>query len=142
MANKATFGLSREFQCLFRGGTVSCLTDRQLLERFAERRDEVAFAGLVDRHGSMVRGVCRRVLSDPADAGTPFRPPFLFWSVAQVNSVRIDDFARPLALWGQHSRRASSSAPWCSADGSVSGRTRRCQRPRLVSTSPAPRCAS
>src|SRR5262245_61933844 len=39
-------------------------TDRQLLERFAARRDESAFAELVRRHGPMVLGVARRVLGD------------------------------------------------------------------------------
>jgi len=38
------------------------LTDRQLLGRFVSERDEGAFAALVDRHGPLVLGVCRRLL--------------------------------------------------------------------------------
>jgi hypothetical protein len=40
------------------------LVDAVLLDRFARQQDEAAFAALVDRHGSMVLQVCRRVLSD------------------------------------------------------------------------------
>src|SRR4051794_19761555 len=56
---------------LFRSGTAAGLSDAQLLERFAARHDEAAeaaFAALVERHGPMVLGVCRRVLHDPHDA--------------------------------------------------------------------------
>src|SRR5262245_29691269 len=38
--------------------------DAEILARFAEARDEAAFAALVERHGPMVLGVCRRVLGD------------------------------------------------------------------------------
>ena len=45
-----------------RAGTLADLPDGQLLERFADHREEAAFAALLLRHGSMVLHVCRRVL--------------------------------------------------------------------------------
>ena len=38
------------------------LCDRDLLERFRRGREEAAFTLLVQRHGSMVLAVCRRIL--------------------------------------------------------------------------------
>src|SRR5438874_7989013 len=51
--------------------------DAQLLQRFVQRRDEGAFATLMERHGSMVLGVCRRVLRDRQDADDAFQATFL-----------------------------------------------------------------
>jgi RNA polymerase sigma factor (sigma-70 family) len=53
------------------------LTDRDLLERFATRHEETAFAILLDRHGPMVQGVCRRILRHEQDAEDAFQATFL-----------------------------------------------------------------
>jgi RNA polymerase sigma factor (sigma-70 family) len=53
------------------------LSDGQLLERFAGRRDEAAFEALVERHGSMVLAACRRVLHDHHEAEDAFQATFL-----------------------------------------------------------------
>ena len=67
----------RHVQRLFHGGSVSGLTEGQLLDRFVASRDEVAFGAIVARHGPMVLGVCRGVLDDPHDVEDAFQATFL-----------------------------------------------------------------
>ncbi len=67
----------RQWHRLFGEGTVSGLSDAQLLERFKVRRDDAAFAALVNRHGPMVLAVCRGILRDRHDAEDAFQATFL-----------------------------------------------------------------
>jgi RNA polymerase sigma-70 factor (ECF subfamily) len=52
------------------------ITDGQLLERFIAERDEDAFALLLQRHGPMILGVCRRLTGDPHAAEDAFQATF------------------------------------------------------------------
>src|SRR5579871_4293909 len=51
--------------------------DAELLARFVKSRDEDAFAALVERHGSLVRGVVRRALGDAAAVDDIVQATFL-----------------------------------------------------------------
>src|SRR5262245_30852588 len=52
------------------------LSDGQLLESYIRTREQEAFAALVQRHGPMVWGVCRRILGHQ-DAEDAFQATFL-----------------------------------------------------------------
>jgi zinc protease len=72
---------------LFEAGTFAGLGEGQLLERFLARGDEAAFEAILQRHGPMVLGVCRRVLEDPHDIADAFQATFLIL-VKKARSIR------------------------------------------------------
>jgi RNA polymerase sigma factor (sigma-70 family) len=103
-------GVLRDIGTLFTDGMLGGLTDRQLLERFVNRNDssaEDAFTILIERHGPMVWGVCRRLLSDPYAAADAFQATFLVL-VRKARAVRVDDSIGPW-LFGV-SRRVAARA--------------------------------
>jgi RNA polymerase sigma factor (sigma-70 family) len=65
---------------LLTAGAIGTLPDAELLARFVIGRGDVsaeaAFAALVDRHGRMVLGVCRRVTGDQHTAEDAFQAVF------------------------------------------------------------------
>ena len=79
----------RQIDRLFGEGTLAGLPDARLVERYVLHRDELAFEALVRRHGSMVLGVCRRVLEDPNDADDAFQAAFLLLA-RKARSIRVD----------------------------------------------------
>jgi RNA polymerase sigma factor (sigma-70 family) len=97
MATGQNGAAERHIRVLFQVGTVGGLTDRQLLERFAERageESELAFAVLVERHGPMVHRVCRSFLVDPSDADDAVQATFLVLS-RRAGSLHVRDSLRP-----------------------------------------------
>jgi RNA polymerase sigma factor (sigma-70 family) len=70
-------------------------TDAALLTRFATAGDGRAFAALVERHGAMVLGVCRRTAGQEQDAEDAFQATFLV-----------------LARKARTIRRTESVGPW------------------------------
>jgi RNA polymerase sigma factor (sigma-70 family) len=79
--------IARRLERLFGWGTVSGLSEGQLLARFIGERDESAFEAIVTRHGPMVLGICRRLLDDPGDAEDAFQATFLVL-VQKARSLR------------------------------------------------------
>ena len=79
---------------LFVEGSLTGLSDAELLERYASARDAVAFEAVIDRHGPMVLGVCRGLLNDPNDAEDAFQATFL------ILIRKAGTFRGPVALGG------------------------------------------
>jgi RNA polymerase sigma factor (sigma-70 family) len=87
MANAHNGIVLRQIDRLYREGTLAGLGDHQLLERYLTRRDEAAFEALVNLHGPMVLGLCRRMLRDPRDVEDAFQATFLIL-VRKASAIR------------------------------------------------------
>ena len=95
MAGNSSDRVFRQVHRVLNLGAVGMMPDAQLLEWFVSERDqsaEAAFEELMNRHGPMVFGVCRRVLHDPHDAEDAYQAAFLVLakragSIRQKHSV-------------------------------------------------------
>ncbi len=89
----------RQLEVLWASGTLTGLSDSQLLSRYVNARGrdaiaEAAFRELVNRHGPMVLAVCRQLLRRPHDADDAFQATFLVL-VRQAHSIRVDQSLAP-----------------------------------------------
>ena len=87
---------------LFSSGSMSGVPDRQLLERFILKRDDIAeaaFAALVDRHGPMVLKVCLKILGDPHEAQDAFQATFILLATKAAESKTGNCWATGSTAW-------------------------------------------
>src|SRR6266404_586634 len=69
--------ITRHLRHAARPPVAERLSDGALLERYIAHRDDRAFSELVERHGPMVLGVCRRVTGNAHDADDAYQATFL-----------------------------------------------------------------
>ena len=89
--------VGRQLDVLWTSGTLTGLSDAQLVGRFTGVRDataELAFRELMNRHGPMVMGVCRQILRRPHDADDAFQATFLVL-VRKARSIRVGESLAP-----------------------------------------------
>ena len=116
MGNGLTASAAIQVARVFRDGTLAGMSDRQVLERFIERHDTLAFEALLYRHGAMVRNVCRAMLFDPHDVDDAVQAVFLVL-VRKAKFIHIE----------------GSLGPWLYAvAGRVAARARANRRKRLA----------
>ncbi len=98
MTQASSGKVMRELEVLWTSGTLSGLSDAQLLGRFtadcAEGAGGTAFRELVHRHGPMVIGVCRQILRHCHDADDAFQATFLVL-VRRARSIQVRDSLAP-----------------------------------------------
>lgn len=89
MGIRVTGAALGEIQTLYGWGAMGSWPDNELVERFVEgaEESEAAFRVLIQRHGPMVLGVCRRVLGDEHAAEDAFQATFLVF-VKKARSLR------------------------------------------------------
>jgi hypothetical protein len=80
------------------------LRDGELLGRFVDRRDEAALAALVNRHGPMVWGVCRRLLGHH-DAEDAFQATFSGLKSGMCEPPTCKERGSANDKWWQHQQQ-------------------------------------
>ena len=101
---------------LLDAGSFVGLSEAQLLSHYTREGDERAFDVILNRHGPMVLGVCRRFLFDPHDIDDAFQATFLIL-VRKAPTLRDPQSLSPwlygvaskVALRARASRRLQTS---------------------------------
>ena len=92
---------AQQIEDLFTRGTMTALADDDLVDLFisGQERSDAAFRTLINRHGPMVLGICRRILADEHAAEDAFQATFLVL-VKKARSLRDRAALDELALRG------------------------------------------
>ena len=96
MRGESSRQVVQRLDALFQYGVTGPLSDEDLLKRFITGSDELAaaaFATLVERHGPMVLGVCRRVLGNLHSAEDAFQATFLVLARKAAEITRREQLA-------------------------------------------------
>src|SRR5262249_14111397 len=83
--------------------------DAELLARWTSRADAVALEQLIQRHGRMVFGVCRRILGNTTDAEDAFQATFLVLvqkARTLAHPERVGGWLHGVAVWVSRKARA------------------------------------
>ena len=121
MSNSAVLTSVRRLRGLLAAQQGQEQSDEQLLAAFANRRDDLAFAALVRRHGPMVLGVCRRVLGHEQDAEDVFQATFVV--LARQAAALRDKSALSSFLYGTAYHLASKAKRAAGRRRKYEGRT-------------------
>jgi RNA polymerase sigma factor (sigma-70 family) len=125
MANTFAAPLLRYIRGLQGTRLAGELSDRELVQRVADQRDEEAFAALVRRHGATVLGVCRRVLGHEQDAEDVFQAVFLVLS-RKAGALRRKEAVGPWLFGVAHRlalRARREARQRCEREGRAAGRS-------------------
>jgi RNA polymerase sigma factor (sigma-70 family) len=79
---------------VFREGTLTGASDRELMERYVEQRDAAAFGVLMRRHGPLVFNISRKLLRDSQDVEDAFQATFLVL-IRKASSLRVGESLGP-----------------------------------------------
>jgi RNA polymerase sigma factor (sigma-70 family) len=113
MPGRGSGTISRDLDALLHVGILAETSDEQLLEWFSAGQGnagQAAFEEIVRRHGPMVLGVCRRVLTDLQAAEDVFQATFLVLAL-KARSIRKREALGPSlhAVSARVARRARVS---------------------------------
>ena len=95
-------------------GHADPTSDRELLQRFANRQDEAAFTTLVQRHGPMVLRVCQRLLGNWHDGEDVCQAVFVVLAAKAASRFWQESIANWLYQVAYHlavKTRASAASP-------------------------------
>lgn len=93
MAQRYWDTVLRQVHRLMAADSPNAASDRHLLRQFVEKGDQTAFATLVERHGPMVFGVCRRMLHDAQEAEDALQATFCILARKAASSAWHDSIA-------------------------------------------------